>query len=99
MKPCPPNHIYTHTHTILRSLSFSVSHLLVFLVAESDTLTFVGGTDRDVEGQLGDLKLGDLKLDLSVYYRVRVKSQLEGGEMINAPSTLCSSGIELCESL
>ena len=87
MKPCPPNHIYTHTHTVLRSLSFSVSHLLVFLVAESDTLTFVGGTDRDVEGQLGDLKL-----DLSVYYRVRVKSQLEGGEMINAPSTLCSSG-------
>ncbi len=63
-------------------------------MAKSDTLTFVGGADRDVEGQLGDLKL-----DLSVYYRVRVKSQLEGGEMINAPSTLCnSSGIELCES-
>ncbi|XP_064385634.1 uncharacterized protein LOC135334403 isoform X3 [Halichondria panicea] len=55
-------------------------------VAKSDTLTFVGGADRDVEGQLGDLKL-----DLSVYYRVRVKSQLEGGEMINAPSTLCNS--------
>ncbi len=55
-------------------------------MAESDTLTFVGGTDRDVEGQLGDLKL-----DLSVYYRVRVKSQLEGGEMINPLSTLCSS--------
>ncbi len=54
-------------------------------VAESGTRHFVGGADRDVVGQLRELKL-----DLSSYYQVSVIGQLESGETIIGSSTICS---------
>lgn len=87
-------HHSTHTHTQFPQLchfqratySFSLSPADADSesVAESDTRHFVGGANRDVVGQLRELKL-----DLSTYYQVSVRGQLESGETIIGSSTIC----------
>ena len=64
-------------------------------VASSDTRTFVGGGDRDIRGQLHNLKL-----DLKNFYKGRVNAELLGnGGRIAGPAFDCSiSGMRcLCE--